>query len=89
MEKIIILILFIVSCNLVLSEGTPTSDSFTKYLGSDVSVQVCNATIVQGTLINDSADYIVVHDLCTPEVGDVLINKKCVVMLYQGCDCIE
>jgi hypothetical protein len=89
MKKIIFLMVFLALCELVMGTEGPTSESFAEYLGTNVSVEVCNSTIVQGLLINETEGYIIIDDLCTPKVGNVFINKKCVVMLYQGCDCIR
>jgi|GEM_PF-866478 len=89
MKKIVALIVFLALCDLVIGEDATVSDIFANYLGTNVTVEVCNSTIVQGLLINETEGFIVIDDLCTPEVGNVLINKKCVVMVYQGCDCIR
>ncbi len=102
-KNVVILIIFLGICGLAIGQespvsalltkylGTeaPTEDLFAQYLGTSVSVQVCNSTIVQGTLINNTKDSIVVRDLCTPKVGNVLIKKSCIVMVYQGSDCID
>ncbi len=102
-NKILILISFLILCGSAigqdasvsslftkyLGDETQTEDPFAQYLGINVSVQVCNSTIVQGMLINNTKDYIVIDDLCTPQVGNVLIKKSCAVMVYQGCDCIK
>lgn len=75
-KKFILLLMFLALCELSIAENAPGSDLFASYLGTNVSVKVCNQTIVQGVLVNDTADYLVIHDQCTPEVGNVLINKN-------------
>lgn len=85
LKTIIIAIIAIIGISLATAGGT---SEFTQYLGHNVTVNACNQTIYQGTMVAEWPTSIVVQEKCTPEIGNVTIKKSCVVWIHNGYDCL-
>ncbi len=63
-------------------------DGFNQYLGKNVTVNACNVTVYQGVMVQDLPAFIVIKELCNPELGNVTINKNCIISIREGFECI-
>ena len=63
------------------------ASEFTGYLGHDVTVNACNQTVYQGTMVAEWPTTIVVQEKCTPGIGNVTIRKNCIIWIREGFDC--
>jgi hypothetical protein len=83
--KVVILFLAVLFCTIATAIA---EDEFTPYLGENVTVNACNVTAYQGMLIEDWPEYIVIKELCNPELGNVTIRKSCIISIRMGFECI-
>ena len=67
--------------------GIAGADQYDKYLGENVTVNMCNMTAFEGTLIENGLDYIVLHEVCDPELGNVTVQKSCIVWVHECVEC--
>jgi hypothetical protein len=67
--------------------GLAAADEYSQYLGQNVTVNSCNVTAFEGTMIENFPDYIVIDEICNPELGNVTIRKDCIIWVHLGVDC--
>ena len=78
----------IVAIAMVALMGMALASEFTQYLGQNVTVNACNLTVYQGTMVAEWPTTIVVQEKCNPEIGNVTIKKSCVIWIRQGVECL-
>jgi hypothetical protein len=62
-------------------------DEFSQYLGKNVTVDACNLTAYEGTMVAEFPNAIVLKEICNPELGNVTIKKSCIVWIHEGIEC--
>jgi hypothetical protein len=72
---------------ILLFTGLAAADEYSQYLGQNVTVNSCNVTAFEGTMIENFPDYIVIDEICNPELGNVTIRKDCILWVHSGVEC--
>ena len=62
-------------------------DEYSQYLGQNITVNVCNMTAYEGTMVAEFPDAIVIKEICNPELGNVTIKKSCIVWVHECVEC--
>ena len=79
MKKLLILL-----CLIGMASGL---DEYSQYLGQNITVNACNMTAYEGTMIANWPDAIVINEICNPEMGNVTIKKNCIIWIHAIVDC--
>jgi hypothetical protein len=72
---------------LILLIGIAGADKYDRYLGENITVNMCNETAIEGVLIENGSDYIVIDEVCNPELGNVTILKNCIIWVHECVEC--
>ena len=68
--------------------GTASATSeYSQYVNQKVSVNCGNQFVVQGVMLADGPNAIIVKELCNETLGTYIINKNIIIAIWPGFEC--